>query len=63
MSVYIFDTDHVTLHQHGNAPILAMLRAHSPGEIAITIVTLEEQMRGCLAALNRQGADLSQAAL
>lgn len=61
MSLYIFDTDHVTLHQHGNAPVLAIMRAHSPENIALTIVTLEEQMRGRLAVLNRRGADLSLA--
>ncbi|MCP4713448.1 MAG: type II toxin-antitoxin system VapC family toxin [Planctomycetes bacterium] len=38
-----------------------MLQVHAPGDIAITIVTLEEQMRGRLAALNRRGADLTAA--
>ncbi len=61
MSLYILDTDHVTLHQHGHSLIIDRLRAHDPEDIAITVVTLEEQMRGRLAALNRRGADLSVA--
>jgi len=61
MSLYIFDTDHVTLHQHGHAHIIAAIQSHSADDLAITVVTVEEQMRGRLAQIGRPGVNLALA--
>ncbi len=59
MSLYILDTDHVTLHQHGHAQTVAAILAHPADELAITVITVEEQMRGRLAQIGRPGANLA----
>jgi len=61
MSLYILDTDHVTLHQHDHPQVVARIRTCAPNELAITVVTVEEQMRGRLARIGRSGVDLTVA--
>jgi tRNA(fMet)-specific endonuclease VapC len=61
MSRYILDTDHVTLHQHNHPLVVARIQACAPDELAVTVVTIEEQMRGRLAQIGRRGADLTLA--
>ena len=53
MSFYVLDTDHLSLLQRGNEAIHQHLLAVPPTEIAITVVTLEEQLRGWLALINK----------
>lgn len=53
MSRYILDTDHVTLFQHNYPKIAQRARAIGGSSIFITTVTLEEQLRGRLAGINR----------
>lgn len=50
--LYVLDTDHLSLLQRGNAAIKKRLLLISPKQIAITIISLEEQMRGWLAIIN-----------
>lgn len=59
MSLYILDTDHMTLHQHDHPQVVAKLQAYAPEEVAITVVTVEEQMRGRLAQIGRPKVDLT----
>ena len=61
MSLFVLDTDHVTLHQHNHPGVIAKIQACAPEELAITVVTLEEQMRGRLAQLGRRGVNLAVA--
>lgn len=52
----ILDTDHLSILQRGGAGaarVRARLARHAPEEVATTIVTFEEQMRGWLAYLAR----------
>ncbi len=49
MSLYILDTDHLSLLQRGHSGLKYRLEQTNPDEIAITIITVEEQMRGRLA--------------
>jgi tRNA(fMet)-specific endonuclease VapC len=58
MSLYILDTDHVTLHQRNQSQVAAKTQTYSADELAITVITLEEQMRGRLAQIGRQDANL-----
>ncbi|MDJ0619508.1 MAG: type II toxin-antitoxin system VapC family toxin [Calothrix sp. MO_192.B10] len=46
MSLWILDTDSVSLFQNGHPNISKRISAISPENIAVTIVTFEEQVRG-----------------
>ncbi len=61
MSLYVLDTDIVTLHQHNHPQVVAKIQACAPDELAVTVVTVEEQMRGRLAQIGRSGVDLAVA--
>jgi tRNA(fMet)-specific endonuclease VapC len=50
---YLLDTDHLTLHEQGHAPLRQRLAAHSPPALAVSVVTVEESLRGRLAVLSR----------
>jgi tRNA(fMet)-specific endonuclease VapC len=47
-------TDHVSLHERGHPPLRARFGAVSPESIAVSVVTVEEALRGRLAVLARQ---------
>jgi tRNA(fMet)-specific endonuclease VapC len=53
VSQYILDTDHVTLAQYQHPNILQKARLVGGSGIFVTTVTLEEQLRGRLAAIGR----------
>ena len=57
--IYLLDTDHVSLDQRGNQLVMSRINAAGPTQVAISIITVEEQMRGWLAALRaaRSGAE------
>lgn len=52
MTLWILDTDHVSLFQQGNPNIIRKVQSQS-GELAITIITVEEQIRGWLKVIRR----------
>ncbi len=60
---YILDTDTVTYQQLGRASVIQRLKQVNLHEVATTVITMYEQLRGRLAAVNRQQseADLQQA--
>ena len=45
----LLDTDHVSLHERGHLPVRARLASFVPEEVAVSIVTVEEMLRGRLA--------------
>ena len=49
MTLYILDTDHVSLAQRGHPQVMARIMSASPESLSISIVTVQEQMRGRLA--------------
>ena len=57
MSFWILDTDSVSLFQRGNLEIALRLNKIDKSEIAITIVTVEEQIRGRFQAIRRAAPD------
>ena len=63
MSRYILDTDHVTLFQHNHPKISQRARAVGGSSIFVTTVTLEEQLRGRLAVINRAATKPEQLAV
>ena len=63
MSLYVLDTDHLTLLRRGHADVVARVAATPPSEIAITIVSIEEQFRGWFTQVRkaRDAAHLARA--
>ena len=51
--MYVLDTDHLSLNLRGHPKIRERLALFPPEEIAITIITAEEQLRGRLAQLGK----------
>ena len=60
MSFYILDTDHVTLFQRGHSLVRQQVTAVSPSQLAVTIISFEEQIRGRLAQVHRAKTDSQQ---
>jgi len=46
MSVFVLDTDILKLFERGQAVVEACVAEHDPTEIAISVVTVEEQLSG-----------------
>jgi tRNA(fMet)-specific endonuclease VapC len=57
----VFDSDHLSILQHPESPqyerIVSRMGDSVDPEFATTVVSLEEQMRGWLAAINRSRVD------
>jgi len=53
MSLYILDTDIVSLFQHNHQAVSAAVQRHAPTELAMTILTVEEQLSGWYRELRR----------
>jgi tRNA(fMet)-specific endonuclease VapC len=47
----LLDTDHASLHERGHPPLRARLVSIPPEEVAVSVVTVEEMLRGRLAIL------------
>lgn len=46
MSLYVLDTDHLTLLRKGHVNVVAHVAATPATDIAITVISIEEQFRG-----------------
>lgn len=53
MSIYLLDSDHLSLHQRGYETLKTYLLKYPPENIFISIVSAEELMRGRLAQIRR----------
>jgi tRNA(fMet)-specific endonuclease VapC len=51
MTLYLLDTDHLSLYQRGNAAVLNHLTGKVPAQVFISMITAEEIMRGRLAQI------------
>lgn len=62
MSLYILDTDIVTLYRHGHEAVVRQALMHPPEALAITVITVEEQLSGWYGLLRRarRPADLAR---
>jgi tRNA(fMet)-specific endonuclease VapC len=62
MTLYVLDTDIVTLYRRGHEAVMRHALMHTPEELAITIITVEEQLSGWYALLRRvkTSADLTR---
>jgi tRNA(fMet)-specific endonuclease VapC len=57
MSLYVLDTDSVTLLLHGQAKICAQAAAYGSSELALSIITVEETLTGWYGQIRRAKKD------
>jgi tRNA(fMet)-specific endonuclease VapC len=55
--MYILDTDHISLFQRRDTAVLARVLTTPAVELATTVITVEEQLRGRLAQVRRARSD------
>ena len=53
MSLFLLDTDILSLLQEGNPRVLQNINCRPLSEIALSTISLQEQFQGVLAAINR----------
>lgn len=53
MSLYVLDTDHLSLHQYGHDEVTARIEAMPAEQLAMTIITIEEQLRAWYTQVRR----------
>ncbi len=53
MSLYVLDTDILSLFQIGHPQVTQQVHSHSRGDLAITVITVEEQISGWYALLRK----------
>ncbi len=53
MSLYVLDTDHLSLYRYGHDEVTARLEATSADQLAVTIITIEEQLRAWYTQVRR----------
>ncbi len=53
MTLWILDTDHISLYQRGNLTIINRVSSANSNNLAVTVISLEEQMYGRLSEIKR----------
>jgi tRNA(fMet)-specific endonuclease VapC len=53
VSLYLLDTDHLTLYQQGNVGVVSGVVRHRADQLAISVITVTEQLTGWQTALNK----------
>ncbi len=53
MSLYVLDTDMLTLFEEGHPAVLQRVSTRAPGELAITVLSVEEQLSGWYTRLRK----------
>ena len=53
MSLYVLDTDHLSLYRYGHPEVSAHIEATSADQLAVTIITIEEQLRAWYTQVRR----------
>jgi len=53
MSLYVLDTDILTLYEHGHPAVLQHVGSHPPWAVTTTIITVEEQITGWCAFVRK----------
>ena len=59
MTLWILDTDHIYLYQRGDLNVINRLSAANPENLAVTVISLEEQMYGRLSEIKRATSAIS----
>jgi tRNA(fMet)-specific endonuclease VapC len=53
MSLYVLDTDHLSLYRYGHPEVSAHIEATPADQLAVTIITIEEQLRAWYTQVRR----------
>ena len=53
MSLYVLDTDMLTLFEKTHKAVVARVQDHDPRELAITVLSVEEQLSGWYTAIRK----------
>ena len=53
MSLFLLDTDTLSLLQWGQPAVLQQVNAHPVADVAVSVISIQEQMQGWQAAINR----------
>ncbi len=53
MPLYVLDTDILSLFQRGHPSVCAAAASHSPDDLAVTVLTVEEQLSGWYSLLRQ----------
>lgn len=53
MKLYVLDTDHVSLFQRNHPQVVAKIMETLPEQLAVTVISVEEQLQGRLAQIKR----------
>lgn len=53
MSLYVLDTDHLSLYRYGHVAVTARVEATPADQLAVTIITIEEQLRAWYTQVRR----------
>ena len=59
MTLWILDTDHISLYQRGDLNVINRLSSANPKNLAVTIISLEEQMYGRLSEIKKATSAIS----
>lgn len=53
MTLWILDTDHISLYQRGYLTVIEQVISKAPQDLAVTIISIKEQMYGRLNEIKR----------
>jgi tRNA(fMet)-specific endonuclease VapC len=53
MTLYVLDTDHISLYQKSHPQVVSRVQATDFQEIAVTVISAEEQLRGWFDAIRQ----------
>jgi tRNA(fMet)-specific endonuclease VapC len=53
MNLYVLDTDHLSLYRYGHPEVSAHIEATPADQLAVTIITIEEQLRAWYTQIRR----------
>jgi tRNA(fMet)-specific endonuclease VapC len=61
MNLYLFDTDHLSLYQTGHPQVVKNILLHLTDRLAISVISIEEQLSGWQRALHQARDDARRA--
>ena len=59
MTLWILDTDHISFYQRGDLNVINRLSSANPKNLAVTVISLEEQMYGRLSEIKKATSAIS----
>ncbi len=57
MKLFVLDTDILTLHQHGHADVCHNVAQHDAEDLAVSVISVEEQLSGWYSVLRKSKSD------